>query len=86
MLHALNSTDGKVLERMDVLGAVNHDWEDVAVGPCGADSCIYIADTGDKNSESARNVIYRVKDEGRRLALPAAKRGSRHSGGTGKIT
>lgn len=45
--------DGRHLGRMNVTGSVNHDWEDIASGPCpdGGPACLYIADTGnnDKN-------------------------------------
>jgi hypothetical protein len=45
-----------------VVGAENNDWEAIALGPCGASDCLYIADTGD-NNQSAKTVrIYRVPE------------------------
>jgi hypothetical protein len=45
-----------------VAGAENRDWEAIAVGPCGARDCIYIADTGD-NAQLRQSVrIYRVPE------------------------
>lgn len=34
------------------------DWEDIAVGPCGSTSCIYIADTGSTGTSD----VYRVEE------------------------
>jgi hypothetical protein len=50
-----------------VSGAENHDWEAIALGPCGGGDCLYIADTGD-NARSRRSAtIYRVHEP----AIPA---------------
>jgi hypothetical protein len=45
----LVAIDGRNLGRVEVEGATNHDWEDMAAGRCpgGAGECLYIADTGD---------------------------------------
>lgn len=47
------AADGRLLGQMPVTGATNHDWEDIASGPCpdGGPACLYIADTGN----NARN-------------------------------
>lgn len=38
------------------------DWEDIALGPCGTETCLYIADTGD-NRESRRSVrVHRLRE------------------------
>lgn len=46
--------------------ATNHDWEDMAVGPCGGDpegqrSCIYILDDGQVRGQDART-IYKIEE------------------------
>lgn len=43
-----------------VSNATNVDWEDLAVGPCGEDACLYIADIGDNRARRASLVILRV--------------------------
>ena len=47
-LYAIDAT-GRQLGRVRIRGASNHDWEDIAAGPCpqGGGACLYIADTGD---------------------------------------
>lgn len=56
--------------RFRVSGAENLDWEDVALGPCGPRSCVYIADTGDNREGRAALRIYRVSE-------PTPRRGAR---------
>lgn len=60
-IYAINATTGEVISTMDIAMATNHDWEDIAVGPCGENSCIYIADSGYRSGSSA-NTIYRVQE------------------------
>ena len=36
------------------------DWEDIAVAPCGAGSCVYVSDTGDNLLDRASVRIYEV--------------------------
>lgn len=50
-----------------VTGAENRDWEAIALGPCGTDDCLYIADTGDNARSRKRVTIYRVEEP----AIPA---------------
>jgi hypothetical protein len=38
------------------------DWEDLAVGPCGQGSCLFIADIGDNNRGRRQITIYRVAE------------------------
>ena len=61
-MYAISATDARLVARLDIDGAENCDWEDVAVGPGpGGDSYIYIADSGG-NSGRVCNVIYRVRE------------------------
>jgi hypothetical protein len=55
-------TTGAVLAEVALAGATAVDWEDIAVGPCPAGSCVYIADTG-RNTEVRREyAIYRTPE------------------------
>ncbi|XP_062595957.1 uncharacterized protein LOC134257346 [Saccostrea cucullata] len=58
-IYAINATSGALIASLRIANAKNHDWEDIAVGPCGNSSCIYIADSGKKHS-TPKNTIYRV--------------------------
>ena len=53
---------GSVTGRLRLAGTKVEDWEAVAVGPCPAGSCIYVADIGDNDAERARVTIYRVPE------------------------
>ncbi|XP_033741552.1 uncharacterized protein LOC117328214 [Pecten maximus] len=66
-IYAINATDATLVAMLTIgSGATNHDWEDVAVGPCtpGASTfCIYIADTGYSSAnDDEANIIYRVQE------------------------
>jgi hypothetical protein len=52
-------TLGRYLGQFTVLDAVNVDWEEVALGPCGPETCVYIADTGDNDERRDDVAIYR---------------------------
>ena len=58
---AVDST-GAVLGRVRVTGAENDDWEDIALGPCPAGECLYIADTGDNGEKREAITVYRVPE------------------------
>ncbi|MES2123516.1 MAG: hypothetical protein V4503_02390 [Gemmatimonadota bacterium] len=55
-------TTGALRADFSIQGATNVDWEEVAVGPCGASRCVYIADTGDNLERRADVVIYRLPE------------------------
>ena len=61
VLFALDS-HGAVTGRVQLAGAVVEDWEAVAVGPCPAGSCIYVADIGDNDAQRRSITIYRVPE------------------------
>jgi hypothetical protein len=61
VLVALNDQGG-VVRRVTMKGANVDDWEDIAVGPCGQGSCVYIADIGDNNKNRDRITIYRAPE------------------------
>jgi hypothetical protein len=58
----LTDTLGRALGRILLTGADNRDWEDIALGPCPAGSCLYLADTGDNLGRRDEAVIYRVAE------------------------
>lgn len=51
---------GAHLATFKVKKAQNDDWEDIAVGPCDAGSCIHIADIGDNAEKRLDYTLYRV--------------------------
>jgi hypothetical protein len=53
-------SEGSAKGRVTVAGAAVEDWEDIAAGPCGQESCLYIADIGDNDTARQRITIYRV--------------------------
>lgn len=67
-------TTGKLRAVIPIVGAKNRDWESVAVGRCGEDSCVYIADVGDNAEERSEVRIYRLPEptiDSRTLRQPA---------------
>jgi hypothetical protein len=55
-------TRGTVTARLRVPGVLVEDWEALAVGPCPAGSCLYIADIGDNSARRRRITIYRLTE------------------------
>lgn len=55
--------NGRLLADVDVTGAKNVDWEDIAIGPApGAGDALYIGDIGDNKAERSAVVVYRVPE------------------------
>ena len=59
VLFALDS-NGAVSGQLRVTGAQVKDWEAIAVGACGAGSCIYVGDIGDNEAGRNRITVYQV--------------------------
>jgi hypothetical protein len=60
VLYAIGS-DGRARGTLQVEGASNQDWEDLAVGPCEGGQCAYIADIGSAGRRKNDPVaLYRV--------------------------
>lgn len=55
-------TTGRLLARMPVPGAVNRDWEEIALGPCPAGRCLHLADLGDNAERRTDATIYRIPE------------------------
>jgi hypothetical protein len=54
--------DGTVTARVHLPDATVIDWEAVAAGPCGSESCLYVADIGDNDARRDQITIYRVTE------------------------
>lgn len=59
---ALSATNASVLQEFSVQNAVNHDWEDLAVGPCDGGSCVFLGDIGDNNKVRTDYAVYLVPE------------------------
>ncbi|MBS2012141.1 MAG: hypothetical protein JST00_04605 [Deltaproteobacteria bacterium] len=55
-------TDGSTKGVLTVQGATAVDWEDIAVGPCGTSSCVFVADIGDNGKSRNDLKIYRFAE------------------------
>lgn len=53
---------GALVARLDITGASNVDWEDIAIGPCPAGSCIYVGDIGDNALNRSTKTVYRFPE------------------------
>ena len=57
---------GSVTARVRLTGASVEDWEAIAVGPCPAGSCVFVADIGDNDAQRKRGLHIRDRWKGRR--------------------
>ncbi len=53
---------GTPLATLTISGATNTDWEDIAIGPCPAGSCIYVGDIGDNSTNRITKTVYRFPE------------------------
>lgn len=51
---------GVLVQQVRVTGAELIDWEDIESAPCGEESCLYVADIGDNDSDREHITVYRV--------------------------
>lgn len=56
------SSDGSLEATIRVQGASHDDWEDIAAGPCGGSSCLFVGDIGDNSEKRGTITIYRVEE------------------------
>lgn len=54
------TADGRVRGAVRISGAVNSDWEALAIGPCPGGHCLYVGDLGDNSARRASVQLYRV--------------------------
>jgi hypothetical protein len=64
--------DGRIVDRVRVPGVTVQDWEDLAIGPCPAGRCVFIADIGDNTMQRQRITIYRIPEPSRGSSMSAA--------------
>ncbi|UBM63114.1 T9SS C-terminal target domain-containing protein [Candidatus Sulfidibacterium hydrothermale] len=57
VIYRLDTATGKVVQRITIAGAVNHDWEDISQD----EKYIYIGDMGNNSGNRHNLCIYRVK-------------------------
>ncbi|XP_061164962.1 uncharacterized protein LOC133173913 [Saccostrea echinata] len=55
-LYAINASNAAIISTLRLYPAQNQRWEDIAVGPCGTTSCIYVGDM------IGAQTIYRVEE------------------------
>ncbi len=58
----LVDTTGALRATLPISGATNTDWEELALGPCPAGRCLYIADTGDNLEQRSEVMLYRLTE------------------------
>ena len=56
-IYALD-TVGDTVVTVALDGATNADWEDIAVGPCGDESCVYIGEIGNNDLDRTDMGVY----------------------------
>ena len=61
VLFGIDST-GAIVARVAVNGVSTMDWEDLALGPCGAGHCLYVADIGDNARIREMITVYVVPE------------------------
>lgn len=50
--------DGTIAAQIPLTGATNIDVEDIALGPCGAQTCVFLGDVGDNQRVRSNVAIY----------------------------
>lgn len=53
---------GNLIEKVEIKGASNSDFEGVSLGPCGVDQCLFIGDIGDNSEDNKYHKIYVIKE------------------------
>jgi hypothetical protein len=59
---------GHPLAEVRLQGAGAVDWEDMALGPCGKETCLFFGDIGDNMRKRSDYTVYRVREP----TIPAA--------------
>ncbi len=59
-LYAIDSTGA--LQATVRLPVPNVDWEEIALGPCGGASCLYVGDIGDNTERRTEIAIHRLRE------------------------
>ena len=82
LLYAI-AADGRLAGTVRVQAATLTDWEDIAAGPCGGSSCLYVGDIGDNDEKRNSITIYEVPEPvaGARSSAPAKALQARYPAG-----
>ncbi len=56
------SIAGQVLQTFELGNATAVDWEDIALGPCGTGTCLYLGDIGDNGFVRTDYAVYQVTE------------------------
>ncbi len=56
------SSSGSIVQTFTLAGATARDWEDIALGPCPAGTCVYLGDIGDNGFVRTDYAVYRVPE------------------------
>ncbi|MBR9989409.1 MAG: hypothetical protein KFH98_06605 [Gemmatimonadetes bacterium] len=59
VLFAIDSR-GEIVQRVRVTGVEMTDWEDLESAPCGEETCLYVADIGDNDSDRDGISVLRI--------------------------
>ena len=54
--------DGRTRGTITLEGVTNVDWEDIALGPCGAQTCLFVGDFGDNGWSRDEVSILRIEE------------------------
>lgn len=61
-LYAVSASNAALQGTLRLAGATAVDWEDLAMAPCTAGQCIYVADTGDNDLDRDTVALYEVTE------------------------
>lgn len=53
---------GKNARKLEISGFTSDDTEDLSIGPCGKESCVFVADTGDNDRKRKEVEIVVIKE------------------------
>ena len=66
-IYTLN-LQAQLQQTIPISNATAVDWEDLSIGPCGNESCLFIADFGNNNGDRTTFQLYRIPET--ELATP----------------
>lgn len=55
-------TTGTSLATLNLMNATHVDWEDIAIGSCGINSCVYVGDIGNNGLDRDGGTVYRFTE------------------------
>lgn len=58
----ITDMSGKLIDKVEIVGAKNNDYEGLSLAPCGEDQCLFIGDIGDNSEDNKSHKIYMIKE------------------------